>query len=166
MTSKSRFSPLEFLILIVGIPMAVWAVMWSYNGVQAHTAPQSVLGVSTISAQKIDKILCAEKSSACGTGQDIVNRAWQYDIDGAFLLAVFHEGSNYGKLACNPTPACITFKKSWDTSYDVWLSTVKTQYVNQGITTIPAILSAMAPPNEGQYAQAVNTSMNTWRSAS
>jgi hypothetical protein len=89
--TKSRLNPLEFLILIVGIPMAIMAVMWSYNGVQAHTASDSILGVSHISAQKIDDILCKAKSPACqeGMGQDIVNRAWQYDIDGNFMLAVF-----------------------------------------------------------------------------
>jgi hypothetical protein len=166
---KTKFSALELIVLIVGIPMAVWAMMWSYNGVQAHIAPDSILGVTGINPVKIDDILCKAKSPACktGMGQDIVNRAWQYDIDGTFLLAVFHEGSNYGKLPCNPTLACITYdKKSWDSSYNTWLSCIHTQYIAKGITTTEAVIAAMSPPNEGQYAQSVNTSMNTWRSAS
>jgi len=167
--TKSHFSPLEFLILIIGIPMAIWAMMWSFQGVQAHTAPDSILGVSRISATKIDGILCKAKSPACqtGMGQEIVNRAWQYDIDGTFLLAVFHEGSNYGKLPCNPTLACITYdKKSWDSSYNTWLSGIHTQYVAKGITTTSTVIAAMSPPNQTAYAADVNASMNTWRNAS
>jgi hypothetical protein len=166
--TKSRLGILEFLILLVGIPMAVWAVMWSYGGVQAHTASDSILGISRISAAKIDKVLCDAKSPACqeGMGQDIVNRAWQYDIDGNFLLAVFREGSNYGKLSCNPTLACIAYDgKSWDSSYNTWLSGVSTQYVKKGITTTSAVIAAMSPPSQAAYLADVNASMNTWRSA-
>jgi hypothetical protein len=82
------------------------------------------------------------------------------------MLAVFREGSNYGKLPCNKTLACISYDgKSWDSSYDAWLSGVSAQYIKKGITTTSAVITAMAPPNETQYAQAVNTSMNTWRAA-
>jgi hypothetical protein len=169
LSAKRQLSLIEFLLVIVGIPLAVMAVMWSYNGVQEHTAPDSILGVTRISATKIDKILCDAKSPACkeGMGTDIVNRAWAHDIDGNFMLAIFHEGSNYGKLPCNKTLACISYDgKSWDSSYDAWLSGVSTQYVKKGITTTSAVIAAMGPPNQAAYLGDVNVSMNTWRAAS
>jgi hypothetical protein len=168
LSAKRQLSLIQFLLVIVGIPLAVMAVMWSYNGVQEHTAPDSILGVTRISAASIDKILCDAKSPACkvGMGTDIVNRSWQYDIDGNFLLAVFHEGSNYGKLPCNPTLACITYDgKSWDSSYNTWLSGVHTQYVKKGITTTSAVIAAIGPPSQAAYLADVNASMNTWRAA-
>jgi len=166
--TKSRLGPLEFLLLIVGIPCAIWAVMWSYNGVQAHTAPDSILGISRISAVKIDKILCDAKSPACkeGMGTDIVNRAWAHDIDGNFMMAIFREGNLYGKLTCSKTLACISYDgKSWDSSYDTWLSGVSTQYVKRGITTTSAVIAAMGPPNQAAYVADVNAHMNTWRAS-
>jgi hypothetical protein len=166
--TKSRLNLLEMLLLIVGVPCAIWAVMWSYNGVQAHTAPDSILGASRISAQKIDDILCKAKSPACqqGMGQDIVNRAWQHDIDANFMLAVFREGNLYGKLTCSKTLACISYDgKSWDSSYDAWLSGVSAQYVKKGITTTSAVIAAMSPPSQTAYLADVTSSMNTWRSA-
>jgi hypothetical protein len=169
LSAKRQLSLIEFLLVIVGIPLAVMAVMWAYNGVQEHTALDSILGVSRISAVKIDKILCDAKSPACkeGMGTDIVNRAWAHDIDGNFMMAIFREGNLYGKLKCNPTLACISYDgKSWDSSYDAWLSGVSTQYVKKGITTTSAVIAAMSPPSQTAYLADVTSSMNTWRSAS
>ena len=156
-------NPFDYILAAILLVGAFIVLPWSFNAWNAHPAPQSVLGISSIPWTQIDDILCKAKSPACGTGQTLSNEGWNNDIDASFALAVFHEGSNYGKLACNPTPACITFKGTWAQSYATWYATIKTQYVKHGITTIPAILSAMAPPNETQYAQAVNTSMSTWR---
>jgi hypothetical protein len=167
--SKLRFTALEFIILLVGIPMAAWAIMWSYQGVQAHVASDSILGVTRMSAQKIDKLLCDAKSPACktGMGSDIVNQAWYYDIDGDFLMAVFKAGNDYGKFACNPgTLACISYDgKNWNTSLNTWLSDVNTQYVKKGITTSEGVIAAMSPPNETAYTAAVTSNMDTWRNA-
>src|SRR5258707_207642 len=73
LSAKRHLSLIEFLLVIVGIPLAVMAVMWSYNDFTAHAAPNSITGVSSMSQQKIDGVLCKAKSTACGTGQDIVN---------------------------------------------------------------------------------------------
>jgi hypothetical protein len=168
LAAKRQLSLIEFLLVIVGVPLAVMAVMWSYNGVQEHTASDSILGVSRISAVKIDKILCDAKSLACqeGMGTDIVNRALAHDIDANFMMAVFREGNLYGKLTCSKTLACISYDgKSWDTSYDAWLSGVSAQYVKKGITTTKDVIAAMGPPNQAAYVADVNMHMTAWRSA-
>src|SRR4051794_24638806 len=120
MPTKTRLSFIEVLIIVIGLPLALIAASMSYNNWQAHTGPGSILGIPSVSPQQIDNVLCKAKSPACGTGQALYNEGWRASIDAGFALAVFHEGSNYGKLACNPSAACISYNKSWPASYRAW----------------------------------------------
>jgi hypothetical protein len=161
--TKTRLNPLEFIIVIVGAPLALIALFMSYNNWQAHTAPNSILGISSVSAQQIDNVLCKAKSAACGTGQQLYNEGWNAEIDANFALAVFHEGSDYGKLPCNQSASCIPYSKSWAQSYRAWFDEIKgPDFVGSGLTTSNAIIAKLNPPNAPQYAQTVNSDMATW----
>jgi hypothetical protein len=160
--TKTRLSVIEFIIVIVGLPIALIMAGMSYNNWQAHTAPGSILGIPSVSPQQVDNVLCKAKSPACGTGQQLYNEGWRAGIDGGFALAVFHEGSDYGRLPCNQSAACISYSKSWADSYRAWFNTIKSDYVDTGLTTSSAIIAKLNPPNANQYAQAVTADMTAW----
>jgi len=160
---KTRLSFIEILIVVIGLPLAIIAATMSYSNWQAHTAHGSILGIPSISAQQIDTVLCKAQSPACHTGQQLYNEGWRAEIDANFALAVFHEGSNYGKLPCNASAACISYSKSWANSYRAWFDEIKgPDYVGSGLTTSNAIIAKLNPPNAPQYAQTVTTDMATW----
>lgn len=162
--AKSGLKPYEYIVVALLCVAAFLAVPWSYNNFMAHTAPQSILGISSVAWTKIDDILCKAKSPACGTGQALSHEGWNHDIDAGFALAVFHQGSNFGKLPCTAQlAACITFDRTWAQSYDDWYAVVKNQYVQKGLTTVPQVVTAMAPPNEATYAQSVASDMKSWQ---
>lgn len=163
MPTKTRLTFIEVLIVVIGLPLAIIAATMSYNNWQAHTGPNSVLGIPSISAQQIDNVLCKAKSPACGTGQQLYNEGWRAEIDAGFALAVFHSGSNYGKLVCNPSFACIAFHKTWAQSYREWFDEIKgPDFVGSGLTTSTQIIDKLNPPNAPQYAQTVNSDMQLW----
>jgi hypothetical protein len=160
--TKTRLNFIEVLLVVIGLPLALIGASMSYANWMAHTGPGSVLGIPSISAQQIDNVLCKAKSPACGTGQQLYNEGWRDEIDAGFALAVFHEGSDYGKLPCNASAACISYSKSWANSYRAWFNTIKSDYVDTGLTTSSAIIAKLNPPNAPQYAQTVNSDMATW----
>ena len=123
--TKTRLSVIEFIIVIVGLPIALIMAGMSYNNWQAHTAPGSILGIPSVSAQQIDTVLCKAKSPACGTGQQLYNEGWRAEIDANFALAVFHEGSDYGKLPCSQSAACISYTNRGQHHIRGWYSTIK-----------------------------------------
>ena len=163
--TKTRLSFIEIILIVIGLPLALIGASMSYTNWMAHTGPGSVLGIPSISAQQIDNVLCKAKSPACGTGQQLYNEGWRDEIDANFALAVFHEGSDYGRLPCSQNAACISFNKSWPASYRAWFDEIKgPDFVGSGLTTSSAIIAKMSPPNSNQYAQTVNADMATWES--
>jgi len=160
---KTRLSFIEILIIVIGLPLALIAATMSYNNWMAHTAPNSILGIPSVSPTQIDNVLCKAQSPACHTGQQLYNEGWRDEIDAGFALAVFHSGSNYGKLPCNASAACISYHKSWADSYRAWFDEIKgPDFVGSGLTTSSAIITKLNPPNAPQYAQTVNADMATW----
>jgi hypothetical protein len=165
MQTKTRLNFIEVLIIVIGLPLAIFAASMSYNNWMAHTAPGSVLGIPSVSPQQIDYVLCKAKSPACKTGQQLYNEGWRAHIDAGFALAVFHEGSNYGKLPCNASAACIPYSKSWASSYRAWFDEIKgPDFVGSGLTTSTQIITKLNPPNAPQYTQTVNSDMQLWES--
>ena len=164
---KSSLKPAEYALAIILVIGAFLAVPWSFNNWQKHVQPYSVLGLSPIGEAKINKVLCDAHSPACGTGHTLYNMGFAEGIDSEFALSIFHEGSNFGKLSCSPTAACITYDgKSWTTSYKAWFDTINgPEYVGAGLTTIPQIIAKMSPPDETAYAADVNASMTAWRTS-
>src|SRR5262249_22791959 len=92
----------EFVLAFLLIPVAIVAVFWSYNnwmtktGQGTYSPTTSITGSPSISADKINTILCAAKSPACGTGYALYSYGIQYDVDPAFALAVFKHESSLG----------------------------------------------------------------------
>ena len=161
MQTKTHLNLIEFIIVIVGLPLALITASMSYSNWMAHTGPGSVLGIPSISAEQIDNVLCKAKSPACGTGQQLYNEGWRDEIDAGFALAVFHEGSNYGKLPCNASEACISYHKSWASSYRTWFDEIKgPDFVGAGLTTSSAIITKLNPPNAPQWTENRPRSIN------
>jgi hypothetical protein len=143
----------------------------------------SVVGSPSLSAQRIDQILCNAGSPACSTGQDLYNLGVQYNIDPAFALAVFFNESNFGKsgiaastrslgnLRCIPDAACwngyATFD-SWQDSYSAFYKLISGPiYVGSGLTTPESILPKYAPSGDhndpSHYIAVVERSIQNWR---
>jgi hypothetical protein len=161
-TTKTRLSFIEVLIIVIGVPFALIAASMSYNNWNMHTSP-SILGIPTITVEKINNVLCEAKSSACGTGKSLYDEGYKHNINATFALAVFAEGSNYGKLPCNPTPACITFHNTWKDSYKAWYDEIAgPDFVGSGITSPSAVIAKLNPPNVNLYTQALNKDVDTW----
>src|SRR5947209_6662330 len=56
----------------------------------------SIVGGPSLSAAKVDQILCSANSPACGTGNVFTLDSAEYNIDDAFAAGVFKHESNYG----------------------------------------------------------------------
>jgi hypothetical protein len=159
---KPRLNFIEILIIAIGLPFAIVAGTMSYSNWNVHTTP-TVLGIPTITVQKINDVLCEAKSNACGTGQSLYDEGYKHNINAEFALAVFSEGSAFGKLPCNPTPACITFHKTWQDSYKAWYDTIAgPAFVGAGLTSPSAVIAKFSPPNANLYMQSVNNDVKKW----
>lgn len=146
----------------------------------------SVVGPPTITAQKIDQVLCSAGSPACGTGQQMYDLGVQYRIDPIWCLAFFqHESSlglkgeatitrNMGNLRSSSLEA---FERdgyavfySWPEGYKAWYALISGPlYVGAGLTTPEQILQRYAPAGDNndpdQYARAVEQDVQNWRAA-
>jgi hypothetical protein len=160
--SKPRLNFIEVMIIVIGIPFAIIAVGMTYNNWIVHTTP-TILGIPTITPEKINDVLCSAKSDACGTGQSLYDEGYKHNINAEFALAVFSEGSEFGKLPCSPTPACITFHKTWQNSYKAWYDMIAgPDFVGAGLTSPSAVIAKLNPPNVSLYTQALNSDVKKW----
>lgn len=165
MHQASKMSTFEVIIAIVGTPLAILVLMWSYSNWNAHTAPDSVLGNGGLSPQFIDSVLCTYKSPACHTGQALFDEGWQHDIDPDYALAFFWQGSNFGKVACTPSAVCIGLTGTWENSYKAWYDTIDSPlYKGSGVVTVPQIVAKIGLPNPDRYTQAVEAAVKLWTS--
>jgi Mannosyl-glycoprotein endo-beta-N-acetylglucosaminidase len=132
----------------------------------ARTAEQqhSVLGVPTISAARIDGILCSYNPNVCGTGQALYDEGKKYGINPAYALAFFKHESLYGlygvaasnkglgNIRCTPGYECLHgFRKyaSWSAGYEDWYKLISSLYVGtMHKSTVEAIIPTYAPSVE------------------
>jgi len=128
----------------------------------------SVVGPPTVTAARIDQVLCGAGSPACHTGNSIYELGVKYDIDPAFAVAFFRKESSYGlageatythspgNLRCIPDVRCVDQDRggyawfpSWTTGFEAWYKLIHDLYVVQwGCKTIPAIVQRYAPSSE------------------
>jgi hypothetical protein len=159
------------------------------SGCDVSGAGYVVTGPPTITAKKIDQVLCAAGSPACGTGATLYQLGIDYGIDPIFALAWFKHESTYGtsgvaratlslgNIECSAGYACIDgFRaySSWAAGYEDWYRLIKNLYVTQWhLTTVDAILSKYAPEYNDQgrmindtpaYINDVEQSVDAWRS--
>ena len=165
-------------------------MLWSYNHWMTVTGSGSygpgiaVTGSPSMSAAQVDKVLCDNKSPACGTGYTLYTYGTQYGIDPAFALAVFSHESSFGKagiavqtrslgnIRCSDGYACIGgFRSypSWQAGYSDFYKLISTEYIARGLTTPETIMPRYAPAADNNdpvaYATAVEASMKDWRAA-
>jgi hypothetical protein len=151
----------------------------------APASGNSVVGGPSLSAQKINSILCGSGSPACGDGNIFYQDSQQYNIDDADALAFFHHESsfgtagaavetrNVGNIVCTAGYNCIgRFRaySSWAEGIDDWYRLMAGPgYVGGGLTTLNQIIPVYAPSSDGnspnEYIQAVESDVQSWRAA-
>lgn len=130
----------------------------------AATNRFSVTGKPTVTAARINRILCQNHSPACGTGQSLYRLGLKYGINPAVALAFFNEESTYGRfgvatvtrslgnIRCTRGYKCIDgFRayRSWVQGYQDWYRLIRYLYINTWhLTTIPQIVVRYAPSSE------------------
>lgn len=141
----------------------------------------AVMSQPTISAKKIDQILCAAHSPACGTGQDLYHDGVKYGIDPVYALAFFHHESSYGlygvarvtrglgNIRCTSGYKCIDGYRAystWQEGYQDWYQLIlyyATQWHKSAVSTI---IPTYAPSSENDvqaYIEAVENDVREWR---
>jgi hypothetical protein len=143
----------------------------------------SILGSPSLSAQRIDNILCNAGSPACGTGPVFYADSLQYGIDNAYALAFFRHESSFGtngaatqtlsigNIVCTAGYSCIgRFRaySSWADGITDWFKLIKNVYVGQwGATTVESIIPHYAPNSdnndEAGYIASVENDVQSWR---
>jgi hypothetical protein len=183
--------PFEYVIAGLLVIVAFFVVPWSYNNWMTKTGPggtysptTAVTGSPSITADKIDSVLCSAKSPACGTGTQLYTYGKEYGVDPAFALAVFKHESSYGtagvarqtlslgNLRCIPDAACqggYAAFPSWQSGYSAFYKLISGPlYIGSGLVTPEQILAKYAPTADGndpsQYAADVESTVTTWRS--
>ncbi len=154
-------------------------------GGSANVAPggYAIMGPPTITAERIDKVLCAAGSPACNTGKNLYDAAVERGIDPVAALAFFRKESTYGtKGVARATKGlgnircagwsgrCIEgFRAydSWAEGYRDWANLISVQYVQVWkLTTVDTIVRAYAPAAENNtslYIQQVEQYMDQFR---
>jgi hypothetical protein len=154
------------------------------QSISAPATGSSVVGSPSLTAAKIDSILCNAGSPACGTGQTFYNDSVQYGIDDSIALAFFHHESgfglsgaavdthNMGNIVCTEGYDCIgRFRaySSWSAGIDDWYRLIKDVYISQGHTTVESIIPIYAPSSDNNdcsaYISAVETDVQNWKAA-
>jgi hypothetical protein len=183
--------PFEYVFAALLAVVAIPVVMWSYSHWMTVTSQGpagptiAVTGSPSVTAQKIDAILCKAQSPACGTGTQLYQYGVQYGVDPGFGLAVFKHESNYGtagvarqtlslgNIRCTPGYACIGGYRaygSWQAGYSDFYRLISGPvYVGAGLTTPEQIFAKYAPSGDGnnpiQYSADVEQSIAIWRAA-
>jgi hypothetical protein len=127
-------------------------------------AGHTIVGAPSISANKIDSVLCSVHSPACGTGQTLYDDGVQNDIDPAYALAFFLHESSYGtagvarythslgNMRCMTGYACsggYASFTSWEQGYHAFYSLLESAtYIGGGRVTIEQIVPVWAPPSD------------------
>ncbi|MBM7846616.1 glucosaminidase domain-containing protein [Herpetosiphon giganteus] len=144
----------------------------------------SIIGVPTISAAKIDQVLASYDSPATGKGQVIYDMGIKYGIDPAYCLAFFIHESTAGTRGVatvtmsigniRTTPGYEDYQgyrkyPSWEAGIEDWYKLIRNLYIDEWkLTTIQAIIPVYAPPVENDtnnYVEIVRTLVNSWRAA-
>ncbi len=143
----------------------------------------SVTARPSITAARINNILCQAHSPACGTGTALYRLGVKYGIDPIFALAFFDKESTFGKYGMATTTRslgnirctsdCSLCKHgfrayhSWEAGYADWYRLIRTLYVNKWhLRTIQQIVQKYAPPSENdtkRYIIDVEHDVDCWR---
>jgi hypothetical protein len=147
-----------------------------------YPGQHSIQGAPTISAAKIDSILCSAGSPACGSGQEIYHLGVIYNINPAYALAFFQHESSFGlagaarythslgNLRCIPNYPCPDGYASfptWSEGFQAWYVLIDSNvYVRSGHTSIETIIPVYAPSGDNNdvnaYINSVVGAVESW----
>jgi len=161
-------------------------------GSQFADPTYTVVGLPTITAEFIDRVLTAYGSPAAGTGQALYELGVQDGIDPVYALAFFlHEDSfgetgigaanhSLGNIRCSAGYACKSGFRSyatWAEGYQDWYNLILYGYVRGQVTiplvghvcsTVDEIVPVYAPSSDkndvAAYNAAIKHAVDTWRS--
>jgi hypothetical protein len=127
-----------------------------------------VIGRPTITAARINYILCENDSPACGTGRAMYRLGIEYGINPVVALAFFQQESTFGRygiasithnlgnIRCTPGYKCIGGFRAyhtWGQGYQDWYRLIRNLYINSWhLTTIQQIIPVYAPSTENDTA--------------
>src|SRR5919199_4685093 len=174
---------MHWLAILILVPLLLPATV----AAQAPSGPTPVVGQPSISLQQVQTILA--HSPLLAIAQEIYALGQQARIAPAFALAIWtHESSldtagasvphnNPGNVSCPaaahpPALPCVAGDR-WAQYPDLrsavadWYRYLTARYVQQGLTTVEAILPIYAPPSENDtaaYIQQVIGLMRRWGS--
>jgi hypothetical protein len=178
-TNRTSFSRATFAAQYTGLA----AVIKSDHPVSNHASGSSVVGAPSISAEKINSILCNAGSPACGAGQTFYDDGVKYGIDPVYALAFFkHESSfgtqgaatrtlSIGNINCSSGYSCIgRFRAypTWNGGIHDWFKLISEVYIGQfHASTVEQVIPHYAPSSdnndEAAYIASVEADANSWR---
>lgn len=186
---RSSLYVLLFLVILGGIGWYAWKslippVPISVPAKIPATIPgyHSVQGAPTISAAKINQILCDAGSPACGQGQHLYEEGVAIGINPAYALAFFQHESSFGtqgialytrgigNVKCSAGYTCYAgFRSymSWEESFRDWYALLNTLYIREWhLTTVEQIIPRYAPASDDNdvqaYISAVVNAVQQW----
>jgi len=167
-------------IICLALLTCLGLVPWTSAAPDANR--YAIVGKPSITALRINHILCQASSPACGTGASLYRLGVRYGIDPIFALAFFNKESSFGKygvaatthslgnIRCSDGYSCqegFRSYKSWEEGYADWYQLIRQLYVNNWhLKTIPQIVKRYAPPSENdteQYISDVEQFVSAWR---
>lgn len=174
-------------LLLIGI-FSIWLHIstkpaYHYTAGQEQDTHHFVVGIPSLNAAFIHKVLSYYHSPASGKGQVLYDDGIKYNIDPAYALAFFMEESTFGTkgiatvthsigniraTAGQPEYKGYHLYASWEEGFEDWYKLIAQQYVKQrGLTTVDQIIPVYAPGtdnnNEQQYSNAVKWAVGRWR---
>jgi hypothetical protein len=145
------------------------------------TTEHSVLGAPTISAARIDRVLCSYNPAVCGTGQSLYQLGVQYKINPAYALAFFKHESTFGlygvaasnlglgNIRCSPGYQCLhgfRLYASWSAGYEDWYKLIVWYSADLHKSTVEQIVPTYAPQSENDvqdYIKKVCSAVDAWQ---
>lgn len=176
-------------LAVVHVQVATSATPAPGRSVAQHSH-YSIVGAPSLSAAFVDQVLAGARSPMQGSGAAFVRLGRQYEIDDAFVLAIFHHESNYGttgearvskspgNLRCldqahysDLLPLCRdgyawfpTWTRGLEAMYRLLAGPL---YVAGGLVTIKQIIERWAPDSDGNnsaaYVADVENDIANWR---
>lgn len=186
-----KFTVVHFVIaMILAGLLITWGIR-SYNtadnksGSQLQSAQSYVVvGVPSINADFINRVLDRYHSPAAGKGQALYDYGVKYHIDPVYALAFFMHESTFGTRGVATVTRSLgnirataeheqyqgyRLYRTWEEGFEDWYKLIANQYVARwGLYTVSQIIPVYAPAsdnnNEAAYIQAIEKAVDTWRS--
>ena len=178
------YTPHVVILLIVCAIIGFYAYKPTLSNMTLPGQEHSIQGSPSISAEKINSILCNAGSPACGKGKTLYDEGVAVGINPAYALAFFQHESSFGtagvarssrslsNMRCVngiPCEGGYAYFASWEQGFQAWYDLINNLYINQWhLTTIEQIIPRYAPNadnnDEQGYIKSVVSAVANWQS--